>query len=204
MALAAAIMLTSCGKKQAETEQDVPLKVTYTIDCSRDLLSLCDLVVTYKGDDGVNVTDTITGTPGDTTEVQTWTKVVATHKVPVKIGYDYNLVPKGDTLTIDRPTASLHAIGTIIAEKMGIRKREPIPLPSEKVINGKYFFFKDNIMMDQKVRNTRNNLANIIKNLNDSLATNREATKSNTCFLIKPHPYGKGLLIMPSCMNDDK
>ena len=56
--LAATILLTSCGQQQqAETEKEVPLKVTYSIDCSRDLLDLCDVVVTYKGDDGVDVID---------------------------------------------------------------------------------------------------------------------------------------------------
>ena len=105
MMLAAAVTLTSCRQEhqQTDTEIEVPLKVTYSIDCSRDLLALCDLVVTYKGNDGANVTDTITSSPGDTTEVQTWTKVVATHKVPVKIGFDYNLEPKTDSLVRSMP-----------------------------------------------------------------------------------------------------
>ena len=55
MMLAIAMALTSCGNEQAETEKEVPLRVTYTIDYSKDLLNLCDLVVTYKGDDGVDV-----------------------------------------------------------------------------------------------------------------------------------------------------
>ena len=54
--LVATIVLTSCGQK-AETEEEVPLKITYSIDCSEDLLELCDLIVTYKGDDGANVVD---------------------------------------------------------------------------------------------------------------------------------------------------
>lgn len=148
MTLVAAITLSSCSKQQDKSETEVPLKVTYTLDCSRDLLNLCDLVVTYKGDDGANAIDTITATPGDTTEVQTWTTVVETHQIPVKIGFDYNLVPKTDSLVIGRPTATLHALCTIIAEKIGVRKRTP--LPSEKVINNKYIFFTSHNMMDAK------------------------------------------------------
>lgn len=203
MTLVAAITLSSCSKQQDKSETEVPLKVTYTLDCSRDLLNLCDLVVTYKGDDGANAIDTITATPGDTTEVQTWTTVVETHQIPVKIGFDYNLVPKTDTLVISQPTATLHALCTIIAEKIGVRKRTP--LPSEKVINSKYIFYTSHNMMDAKVRNTPRNLANFIKNHNDSLATSREVADdiSNTCFVVRKHPYGSGLLVQKARWNDD-
>lgn len=206
MMLAAAVTLTSCRQEQqqTDTEIEVPLKVTYSIDCSRDLLALCDLVVTYKGNDGANVTDTITSSPGDTTEVQTWTKVVATHKVPVKIGFDYNLEPKTDSLVINRSTASLHAIGTIIAEKMGIRKRNPTPMPSEKIINGKHIFFKYYRMMDKKVNNTRSDLATCVKHHNDSLATSRATAESNTCFIIKSAPHGKTLRVKQARWNDNE
>ena len=68
MMLVAVMALTSCSKQQAESEKEVPLKVTYTIECSRDLLNLCDMVVTYKGNDGVDVVDTITASPADSTE----------------------------------------------------------------------------------------------------------------------------------------
>lgn len=203
MTLVAAITLSSCSKQQDKSETEVPLKVTYTLDCSRDLLNLCDLVVTYKGDDGANAIDTITATPGDTTEVQTWTTVVETHQIPVKIGFDYNLVPKTDTLVIGRPTATLHALCTIIAEKIGVRKRTP--LPSEKVINSKYIFYTSHNMMDAKVRNTPRNLANFIKSHNDSLATSREVADevSNTCFVVRKHPYGSGLLVQKARWNDN-
>lgn len=202
MTLVAAITLSSCSKQQDKSETEVPLKVTYTLDCSRDLLNLCDLVITYKGDDGANAIDTITATPGDTTEVQTWTTVVETHQIPVKIGFDYNLVPKTDTLVISQPTATLHALCTIIAEKIGVRKRTP--LPSEKVINSKYIFYTSH-MMDAKVRNTPRNLANFIKNHNDSLATSREVANdvSNTCFVVRKHPYGNGLLVQKARWNDN-
>ena len=110
----AAMVMTSCGKKQAETQTDVPLKVTYSIDCSRDLLNLCDMVVTYKGDDGANVVDTITADPDDSATTQTWSKTVGTHQIPVKIGLDYTFVPKTDTLITDQPTAMLSAKCTII------------------------------------------------------------------------------------------
>ena len=200
MMLVAAVALTSCGQRQAENEKESPLKVTYTIDCSRDLLSLCDLVVTYKGNDGDNVVDTITSAPGDSAVIQTWNIAITTHKIPVTIGFDYRLVPKTDTLILDQPTASLQARCTIIAEKMGIRNE--IPMPSEKVINGKYIFFKNHDMMDEEVSNTRHNLANFIKNHNDSLAASRETDDSNTCFTITKHPYGSGLHVKPACWND--
>ena len=119
MTLVAAITLSSCSKQQDKSETEVPLKVTYTLDCSRDLVNLCDLVVTYKGDDGANAIDTITATPGDTTEVQTWTTVVETHQIPVKIGFDYNLVPKTDSLVISQPTARLPMTSATLALSSG-------------------------------------------------------------------------------------
>lgn len=129
--------------------------------------------------------------------------MVETHQIPVKIGFDYNLVPKTDTLVISQPTATLHALCTIIAEKIGVRKRTP--LPSEKVINSKYIFYTSHNMMDAKVRNTPRNLANFIKNHNDSLATSREVANdvSNTCFVVRKHPYGNGLLVQKARWNDD-
>ena len=87
MMLVAAMALTSCDQQQAENENEVPLKVTYVMECSRDLLDLCDVVVTYKGDDGANAVDTIKAAPTDSTETKTWTKTVGTHKIPVIIGY---------------------------------------------------------------------------------------------------------------------
>ena len=85
ISLAVAIALTSCSQKQdTEAVKEVPLKITYIIECSKHLLDVCDLVVTYKGDDGVNVIDTITANPADSTWMQTWTKTVGTHMIPVK------------------------------------------------------------------------------------------------------------------------
>lgn len=196
----AAMVLTSCGKKQAETQTDVPLKVTYSIDFSTDLLNLCDVVITYKGDDGADVVDTVTIDPENPAMIQTWSKEVATHKVPVKIGFDYTLVQKTDTLVIDHPTAMLKAKYAIIADEIGMVNRRRIM--SDKVINSKRSFYVDGFMMDEEIINTRRNLATIIDVYNDRLAHSRETEISNTCFIVKPHPNGKGLKVVKVCWND--
>lgn len=198
----AAMVLTSCGQqKQTETVKDYPLKVTYVIECSEELLNLCDVVVTYKGDDGVNVVDTITDDPDDPARMQTWTKTVATHEAPVKIGFDYTLVQKTDTLLYDYEWISLTAKGSIIAEKIGIRKG--IAHLSEKRINSKTNFFKDFFIMDESVINTRHNLATIIDVYNERQAYYREAAGSNTCYLVTPLTHGDGLKVKSACWNDD-
>ncbi len=196
----AAMVLTSCGKKQAETQTDVPLKVTYSIDCSTDLLNLCDLVITYKGDDGADVVDTITIDPENPATMQTWTKDVETHKVPVKIGLDYNFVQKTDTLIIDRPTALLNAKCTIIADEIGMVNRHR--LMSDKVINNKRSFYVDYFMMSEEVINTRHDLVTIIDVYNERQAHSHKTGVSNTCFIVKPHPYGKGLKVEKTSWND--
>ena len=197
----AAMTLTSCGnKQQAETEQEVPLKVTYSIDCSKDLLDMCDLVVTYKGDDGVNVTDTITASPVDSIETLTWTKTVGTHEIPVKIGLDYAFVQKTDSLLAEEKMVSLHAEYTIIAEKIGIRKG--IAHLSEKAINSKTSFYVNGSIMEEKFLNTSSNLATIIDIYNDRQAYKRGTANSKTCFIINPNPYGKGLIVENACWND--
>ena len=182
----AAMVLTSCVQKQAKTEEEFPLKVTYSIDCSDDLLNLCDLVVSYKGEDGANTIDTITANPSDSTGRQLWTKVVATHKVPVKIGIDYNFVPKTDTLILNHPTALLDAKCTIIAEKMGLKKRST--RISERVITK---------------QNTRNKLATTIEAYNSLQAENRGSNESNTCFIIKPSHYDNVMEVKKTSWNDD-
>ena len=198
----AAMVMTSCGQqKQTETVKEYPLKVTYVIECSKDLLNLCDVVVTYKGDDGANVVDTITADPDDPAWMQTWTKTVGTHQVPVKIGFDYTLVQKTDTLISDREWISLTAKGSIIAEKIGIRKG--IAHLSEKRINSKTNFFKDFFIMDESVINTRHNLATIIDVYNERQAYYREAAGSNTCYLVTPLTHGDGLKVKTTCWNDD-
>ena len=80
ISLAVAIALTSCSQKQdTEAVKEVPLKITYIIECSKHLLVVCDLVVTYKGDDGVNVIDTITAYyMHDGPLYFTWTALVST------------------------------------------------------------------------------------------------------------------------------
>ena len=197
----AAMVMTSCGKKQAETQTDVPLKVTYSIDFSTDLLNLCDVVITYKGDDGADVVDTVTIDPENPAMIQTWTKDVATHKVPVKIGFDYTLVQKTDTLMIDHPTAMLKAKYAIIADEIGMVNRNRIM--SDKVINSKRSFYVDNFMIAEEVINTRRDLATIIDVYNERQAHSRENDVSNTCYIVKPRPNGKGLKVEKACWNDN-
>ena len=195
----AAMALTSCGQKQAEEE--IPFKVTYSIDCSRDLLSLCDLVVTYKDENGTNVIDTLSASPDDTTDVKTWTREIGVNIIPAKIGVDYNLVPRADTLAIDRPKALLNARCSIIAEKMGTRDR--VPHLSEKVINSKNTFFIENCIIDQEVANTRRDLAAAIDSCNKVQADGRPTGDNNTCFMVTRNPYGSGLMVKKAGWNDD-
>ena len=204
MMLVAAMALTSCSQQQAENEKDVPLKVTYILDCSKDLLNLCDIVVTYKGNDGVDAVDTITANADatDSLGTQTWTKVVGTHEIPVKIGIDYTFVPKTDTLILDGKYASLTANYNIIAEKIGVVKG--LRLPSENTINSKRNFFMKNEIMWEDVLNTRSNLATIIDTYNERQAYYRETGNGNTCFVVKPRPNGNGsMMVVQASWNDD-
>ena len=198
----AAMVLASCGQKQAEITNEVPLKVTYSIDCSRDLLALCDMVVTYKGDDGVNVVDTIKANPADSVLTQTWSKTVSTHQIPVKIGLDYTFVSKTDTVLTDRPYAMLTAKCTIIAEMMG--EVSSFRFPSSKSISSKRSFLMENSIIDEKVANTKQNLATIVDIYNDRQAYKRGTTNSNTCFIVKMRPNGNGSMsVKKACWNDD-
>ena len=201
MMLVAAMALTSCDQQQVENENEVPLKVTYVIECSRDLLDLCDVVVTYKGDDGANAVDTIKAAPTDSTETKTWTKTVGTHKIPVKIGLDYTFVQKADTLPGKDRIVRLTARGSIIAEKIGIR--QGIAHMSEKTINSKTNFFDDFFIMDENIVNTPSNLATIIDVYNDRQAYKRGTTNSNTCFIVKMLPNGNGSLMVKSASWND-
>lgn len=202
MMLVAAMALTSCDQQKAENENEVPLKVTYVIECSRDLLDLCNVVVTYKGDDGANAVDTIKAAPTDSTETKTWTKTVGTHKIPVKIGLDYTFVQKADTLPGKDRIVRLTARGSIIAEKIGIR--QGIAHMSEKTINSKTNFFDDFFIMDENIVNTPSNLATIIDVYNDRQAYKRGTTNSNTCFIVKMLPNGNGSMsVKKACWSDD-
>ena len=200
MMLVAAIALTSCSKKQVETEKEVPLKVTYVIECSKHLLAVCDMVVTYKGDDGIDVVDTISASPADTTWMKVWTKTVQTHKVPVKIGLDYTLVQKTDSLPIEEEFASLTAKYSIVAEKMGLMKR--IIHLSENVINNNRNFFIDDFLMAEDVINSPKNLATIIDIYNDRQAYKRGSDNNRTCFLVKPGTSSENLSVKPAPWND--
>ena len=118
-----------------------------------------------------------------------------------KIGIDYNFVPKTDTLILDHPTALLDAKCTIIAEKMGIKKRSTTI--SERVISKQTNFFMEYIMIHEDVKNTRNELATTIETYNSLQAENRGSNESYTCFIIKPSPYDGVLIVKKTSWNDD-
>ena len=163
-------------------------------------MDLCDLVVTYKGDAGADVVDTISTDPADTTSVTLWSQSVKTDTVPVKIGFDYTFVPKTDTLMIGRPNARLSAKCTIIAEKIGVRKR--VAHLSENTINSETSFFVEHYMMNEDVVNTRKNLANIIDIYNDRQAYKRETSNNHTCYLVTSGSRGDKLKVRPACWTD--
>lgn len=163
-------------------------------------MDLCDLVVTYKGDAGADVVDTISADPADTTSVTLWSQSVKTDTVPVKIGFDYTFVPKTDTLMIGRPNARLSAKCTIIAEKIGVRKR--VAHLSKNTINSETSFFVEHYMMNEDVVNTRKNLANIIDIYNDRQAYKRETCNNHTCYLVTSGSRGDKLKVRPACWTD--
>ena len=90
--LVAAVALSSCGDKLGNKEMkqvERQSTVTYTINSSQDLIDAIDLVVTYKGKGGINVSDTISDT--------IWTKTVVNDMVPVKVGLSWSVLPKADS-----------------------------------------------------------------------------------------------------------
>lgn len=102
--LMAAMTLTSCvggeGFKQLQKERQesekekCPVTVTYTINCTQDVVDAIDMVIKYKDKGGTNATDTIRDT--------VWTKTIVNDYIPVKIGLDWSLAPKpADKITKD-------------------------------------------------------------------------------------------------------
>ena len=86
------VALSSCGDKLGNKEMkqvERQSTVTYTINSSQDLIDAIDLVVTYKGKGGINVSDTISDT--------VWTKTVVNDMVPVKVGLSWSVLPKVDS-----------------------------------------------------------------------------------------------------------
>lgn len=82
LVLLAIMTLSSC-----DDNKDGRLKVFYNITLSDDMAQVADLALTYKGDDGMTVTDTITS--------KTWNKVVHMDTIPCQFGLiDYTFIPK--------------------------------------------------------------------------------------------------------------
>ena len=75
------VSLTSCDTNSNR------LTVFYNITLSDDMAQIADLAITYKGDGGATVTDTITGT--------VWEKKIHLDSFPSQFGLvDYTFIPK--------------------------------------------------------------------------------------------------------------
>lgn len=75
VALLGCIALTSCLETSKKGDR---LTTELYVKSSQDLIDVCDIEVTYKGEGGVNMTDTITSTK--------WKKTIFNDSFPTKIG----------------------------------------------------------------------------------------------------------------------
>lgn len=124
--LMAAMVLTSCGDKLKNKETkpvERQVSVVYTINSSPDLIDAIDLVVTYKGKGGINVSDTISDT--------VWTKTVVNDMIPVKIGLDWSLSPKTSS-KISKDSLDLYASYSIVCKEVHDTLNHPQTLLSWK------------------------------------------------------------------------
>ena len=106
MVLAAALTFTSCvdWQKRQEQQETKPVEkrveVTYSIDCTQDVIDALDLVITYKDKGGINSVDTLRDTH--------WTKTVVHDMVPAKAGLIWSVTPKPGS-SINKDTIDLDA-----------------------------------------------------------------------------------------------
>lgn len=110
------------------TERD-QLTSTIVIKSSQDLIDLCDIEITYKGEDGINVTETIT-TPH-------WVKTVVNKNFPTRIGIeDCRLLLKPGVKT-DKEAYDLVCSFTIGAQEFGYNFLivEERNVPANKVLS---------------------------------------------------------------------
>lgn len=123
--LLAIMALSSCGDNK-----DGRLKVYYNITLSDDMAQVADLALTYKGDGGMTVTDTITG--------KTWNKVVHMDTFPCQYGLiDYTFIPKSGS-QLKKASYDLEAVFSAYArggENLGLDYYlvNPFTLKSDKV-----------------------------------------------------------------------
>ena len=168
--LMAAVVLTSCGNQLGKKEMkqmERQSTVTYTINSSQDLIDAIDLMVTYKGKGGINVSDTISDT--------IWTKTVVNDMVPVKVGLSWSVLPKTDS-KISKDTLNHKATYTIECNEVSDTLREWLDFiwwrdfPANKL----------GAMCD-------------LENHKQNYARTQGGRYETPCFLIAPETIGDGL-----------
>lgn len=99
----AILALSSCNDNSSR------LTVSYNITLSDDMAQIADLAITYKGDDGKTVTDTITS--------KVWDKTIHIDTFPSQFGLvDYTFIPKPGS-QLKKETCKLEAVFSIYAWK---------------------------------------------------------------------------------------
>ena len=84
--LLAIMSLNSCGDPK-----DGQLTVYYNVARSSDMAKMADLAITYKGENGITVTDTISGK-------EVWEKKIRLDSFPAEFGLvDYTFIPKPES-----------------------------------------------------------------------------------------------------------
>lgn len=110
------------------TERD-QLTSTIVIKSSQDLIDLCDIEITYKGENGVNVTETIT-TPH-------WVKTVVNKNFPTRIGIEECRLLLKPGVKTDKEAYDLVCSFTIGAQEFGYNFLivEERNVPTDKVLS---------------------------------------------------------------------
>lgn len=86
MLIAAAMSFTSCGDD--EPKETVTVTAKYNMTFSQDLLKACNVIITYKAENGRNVIEPVTST--------SWSKTVTSNKFPAEFGVMYQFSTKSD------------------------------------------------------------------------------------------------------------
>lgn len=84
--ITAAVSLTSCGSDEPKSK--VTATATYTMTFSQDLLDACNVIITYKAENGRNVMEPVNNT--------WWTKTVTSDKFPAEFGVMYMFSTKSE------------------------------------------------------------------------------------------------------------
>ena len=91
--IVATLSLTSCGDD--EPKDKTIATTTYMMSFSQDMLEAANVFITYKAENGRNVTEAISDT--------WWTKTVSSDKFPAEFGVCYNFSTKSEAeLTKDK------------------------------------------------------------------------------------------------------